>query len=46
MLYGRGVCLVEWFERVESLLPSDLIVVEILILEDQTRKITIKGWTA
>ncbi|MDC7224033.1 MAG: tRNA (adenosine(37)-N6)-threonylcarbamoyltransferase complex ATPase subunit type 1 TsaE [Spirochaetales bacterium] len=44
MLYGKGVCLIEWFERADSLLPEERITVEIQINEDQTRTITIQGW--
>ncbi|MDC7219627.1 MAG: tRNA (adenosine(37)-N6)-threonylcarbamoyltransferase complex ATPase subunit type 1 TsaE [Spirochaetales bacterium] len=44
MLYGQGVSLIEWYERVDSLLPENLITVEIKINEDQTRSITLKGW--
>jgi tRNA threonylcarbamoyladenosine biosynthesis protein TsaE len=44
MLYGDGICLIEWFERVDSILPKDLIRVKIVINDDQSRTITIEGW--
>ena len=44
MLYGKGVCLIEWFERVDSLLPDDLITMDIRIGDDQTRTMTLEGW--
>jgi len=39
LLYGKGVCVIEWPERLK-LLPSDrVLTVEITILEDGKRKI-------
>lgn len=39
--HGKGVCVVEWSERLESLLPDDHLVVEFDYLEDERRLITI-----
>ena len=44
MLYGKGICLIEWFERIDSVLPDDLITVDISIEADQTRTISLEGW--
>lgn len=39
--HGNGVCVVEWSERLETLMPSDHLVVEFEYLEDDQRLITI-----
>ena len=44
MMYGEGVCAIEWSEKIESALPKDAIIIEIEILTPETRKITIKNW--
>lgn len=41
--FGDGVCLVEWPERVESLLPSDTIRVRIEHVDEHTRRIFCPG---
>lgn len=35
--YGNGVCMIEWPELVEDLLPEDVIKVNITVEEDGTR---------
>jgi tRNA threonylcarbamoyladenosine biosynthesis protein TsaE len=43
LLYGKGVCIIEWPERL-SLLPQDKVtMVEITIMEDGKRKILYKN---
>jgi tRNA threonylcarbamoyladenosine biosynthesis protein TsaE len=43
LLYGQGICIIEWPERL-SLLPEDKIfAVEIIIMEDGKRKILCKS---
>ena len=44
MMYGEGVCAIEWSEKIESALPKDAIIIDIEILTPETRKITIKNW--
>ena len=44
MMYGKGVCAIEWTENVEEAIPSDAIKIEISILAPETRKITIENW--
>lgn len=36
-----AVCLIEWPERIEGLLPDDTVTVEITVNDDDTRKLTI-----
>ncbi len=41
-MYARGVCLIEWSERVESALPPGCARVTIQALDNGERKITIE----
>ena len=42
--YGKGVCVIEWAEKIERLLPKDRIVIDIEKGEDlEERIITISG---
>lgn len=41
--YGRGVCVVEWSERLAELLPADHLALEFDYLEDDRRSITISA---
>ena len=41
--YGRGVCLVEWAERAEGLLPAGCREVWMEYVGDDERKITLRG---
>ncbi len=43
MLYGNGVTLIEWSEKIQDMLPDWTIFVDICIMEDNTREITIEG---
>lgn len=40
--YSGDLCLVEWPEKVEQLLPDDTMVVKIEILDENTRRFTIE----
>ncbi|MDR3247401.1 MAG: tRNA (adenosine(37)-N6)-threonylcarbamoyltransferase complex ATPase subunit type 1 TsaE [Treponema sp.] len=43
LLYGGGICLVEWSERIEPALPGEVIRVEIEILAENRRIIRVMG---
>ncbi len=43
LLYGEGVCVVEWSERVESCLPSSTYRIALEALEDGSRRITVEA---
>ena len=43
MLYGEGVCVIEWSEKVKSVLPSNTIYINIIVNEDNSRKIIINS---
>lgn len=44
MLYGNGVCIIEWSEKVQSELPKKTIFMKITPSEDGRRTIEIKNW--
>lgn len=46
LLYGKGVVLIEWSEKIEEMLPDDTVYVELQILPNQDRVITVKGLEA
>ncbi len=43
LLYGDGVCVVEWSERVESCLPPTAYRVALEALDDGSRRITLEA---
>jgi len=43
ILFGRGIAVIEWSEKIASLLPPGIIDVTIEILEGSRRKITVEG---
>lgn len=43
MLYAGGICLIEWSEVIDEILPRDTVFVEIKINEDKSRTVTVKG---
>ncbi len=44
MLYGNGVCVIEWSEKVKSCLPKKTISMQFTPKEDGSREITIENW--
>ncbi len=44
MLYGDGVCVVEWSEKVSAALPSESIVIELSANDDGSRDIRVERW--
>lgn len=43
LLYGQGVCVVEWSEKVRDRLPPDTIFISIALRADGARTITVRG---
>ena len=41
MLYSDGVCLIEWSEIINEMLPQDTIFINIKVNPDQSRTVTI-----
>ena len=44
MLYGQGICVIEWSEKIMSELPARTILIHINTEEDTSRTITITNW--
>lgn len=44
MLYGGGVCLIEWSEKIMSELPKKTIIVRLNSQQDNSRIIEIENW--
>lgn len=42
MLYSNGVCLVEWSEVIDDLLPENTVYVNITVEKDQSRTVVIR----
>ena len=43
-LYGEGVCVIEWADRIRDLLPKHTIDVRISRIDDNTRRIQIENF--
>ncbi len=44
MIYGRGVSVIEWSEKIMEELPASSIIIKLEAQEDGSRKITIENW--
>lgn len=44
LIYGDGVCVIEWSEKIMDELPSTTIILTIKPNQDGTRLITIENW--
>ncbi|MCF0262253.1 MAG: tRNA (adenosine(37)-N6)-threonylcarbamoyltransferase complex ATPase subunit type 1 TsaE [Sphaerochaetaceae bacterium] len=43
LLYSDGVCLIEWSEVINAMLPKKTLFIEIIVNPDQSRTVTLKG---
>ena len=43
MLYGDGVCVIEWSKKVKQVLPKNTIYIDIMVNDDNSRKIIINS---
>ncbi len=44
MLFGKGVCVIEWSEKISALLPESAIVIALATGADNAREISITNW--
>lgn len=44
MLYGHGVCIIEWSEKIMDELPKSTIILRLEPHDDGSRTITIENW--
>lgn len=40
-LYGPGICMIEWADRVTALLPADYLTIELYYLEETKRRLVL-----
>lgn len=45
LMYNGGVCLIEWSEVIQELLPKDTIYIKITVNADSSRTVQIEGST-
>jgi tRNA threonylcarbamoyladenosine biosynthesis protein TsaE len=43
-IYSDGICLMEWPEKIEEILPEETLKVNINVLEDGSREIILNGY--
>ena len=43
MLYSDGVCLIEWSEVIDSMLPKNTLFIDIKVNDDQSRTVSVVG---
>ena len=46
MLYSDGVCLIEWSEVIDAMLPENTLYIGIKVNDDQSRTVSLKGGEA
>ena len=44
MLYGDGVCVIEWSEKIMSELPDTAIEIDITVNDDGSRTVRVSNW--
>jgi len=44
-LYGKGLCAIEWSERIEAALPENVVSITLTPENDGSRTISISGWS-
>ena len=44
MLYGDGVCVIEWSEKIMSELPDTAIEIDITVNDDDSRTVRVSNW--
>jgi tRNA threonylcarbamoyladenosine biosynthesis protein TsaE len=42
-IYGDGVCVIEWYKHIEESLPQDRLTIDIKIIGETARLLTIEG---
>lgn len=42
-IYGEGVAVVEWYHHIEEIIPEECLVMEITMINETTRKFTMRG---
>lgn len=42
-IYGQGVSVIEWYQYIEEMLPKDKLEIDIKVLDENNRELTIRG---
>ncbi len=42
-IYGDGVCVIEWYQRILESIPSEKLIIELIILSETKRMLKLKG---
>ena len=42
-IYGNGVSVIEWYQYIETMLPNDMLEIEIKVIDESNRQLVIKG---
>lgn len=42
-IYGNGVSVIEWYQYIEEMLPKEMLEIEIKVIDEFNRELTIKG---
>lgn len=42
-IYGQGVSVIEWYQYISGMLPNELLEVDIKVIDNGVRELTIKG---
>lgn len=43
MLYSNGICLIEWSEKIQEMLPKETIYMNVTVNPDQSRTVELKN---
>lgn len=42
-IYGEGVSVIEWYQYITEMLPEELLIIDIKVLDDRSREVVING---
>jgi tRNA threonylcarbamoyladenosine biosynthesis protein TsaE len=42
-IYGNGISVIEWYQYIEEMLPNEILEIDIKVLDESNRELTIKG---
>ncbi|MDT8336372.1 MAG: tRNA (adenosine(37)-N6)-threonylcarbamoyltransferase complex ATPase subunit type 1 TsaE [Candidatus Izemoplasmatales bacterium] len=42
-IYGDGICVIEWYPYIQTMLPKEILSIDFRVIDEFTRDVTIKG---
>lgn len=42
-IYGDGICVIEWYPYIKTMLPDEILSIDFRVIDEFTRDVTIKG---